>query len=127
MWRAAAVLYVSLGLPPRSPNFFHEVILMQVFVGNLAYTTTEAELEHKFSTFGKVRSAHLLRDPDGRPRGSAFVDMAEAAAKRALATAYLDWLGRTVYIRESRVAQQSGGGFHRYVEHRKQRVPLANR
>ncbi len=59
----------------------------KLFVGNLAYATTDADLQSMFGQFGDVNSCNVATDrTTGRPRGFAFVEMgsqsqAEAAIK----------------------------------------------
>lgn len=49
---------------------------MKIYVGNLSYDVTGAELQTEFAVFGKVESVSLITDKyDGRPRGFAFVEM----------------------------------------------------
>jgi cold-inducible RNA-binding protein len=57
-----------------------------IYVGNLAFSTTSAELQTLFSKHGEVRSAQVITDRDtGRSRGFAFVEMAtDEAAKAAI-------------------------------------------
>jgi RNA recognition motif-containing protein len=51
--------------------------MTQIFVGNLAYTTSEGELRSTFEHYGRVSSVKLVTDPQtGKPRGFAFVAMA---------------------------------------------------
>lgn len=50
--------------------------MTQIFVGNLAYNTSENELRSTFERFGKVTSVRLVHDRQtGDPRGFAFVGM----------------------------------------------------
>ena len=58
----------------------------RLYVGNLPYTTGEAELQELFSKAGSVESVRVMRDAaTGRARGFAFVEMAtdEEAQKAA--------------------------------------------
>jgi RNA recognition motif-containing protein len=53
---------------------------IRLFVGNLAYQATEAELRELFSAVGPLSYVHLPTDREsGRPRGFAFVEFAEPA------------------------------------------------
>ena len=60
---------------------------MNIFVGNLSFTTTEESLNELFVQYGEIASATLIVDRDsGRSRGFGFVEMpnddqAEAAIK----------------------------------------------
>ena len=53
---------------------------VRLFVGNLSYDVTEAELKALFAEVGTVTVVRLPLDREsGRPRGFAFVDFAERA------------------------------------------------
>ena len=56
----------------------------KLFVGNLAFQTTNQQLQDLFAQAGTVQSANVIEDRDtGRSRGFAFVEMStndEAAA-----------------------------------------------
>lgn len=48
-----------------------------IYVGNLSYNTSEADLENLFGEHGEVASAAVIKDRDtGRSRGFGFVEMA---------------------------------------------------
>ena len=52
----------------------------KLYVGNIAYETTESDLEQLFSQSGTVESVRVMRDmATGRARGFAFVEMASEA------------------------------------------------
>lgn len=52
-----------------------------IFVGNLAFNTTEEQLHQAFSEIGKVVNVRLVTDVEtGKPRGFAFVEFQEAQA-----------------------------------------------
>ena len=58
---------------------------MKLYVGNLPWSTGEAELEELFAGIGEVRSANVITDRDtGRSRGFGFVEMSDDDAKRAI-------------------------------------------
>jgi RNA recognition motif-containing protein len=49
---------------------------VKLYVGNLSYTTTEADLKTLFAKAGQVASVALIKDRDtGRSKGFAFVEM----------------------------------------------------
>lgn len=58
----------------------------KLFVGNLSFTTGEAELRDAFAPFGTLTEVNLVSDRyTGRPRGFAFVTFAtDAEAKSAI-------------------------------------------
>ncbi|HLU31631.1 MAG TPA: RNA-binding protein [Acidimicrobiia bacterium] len=52
-----------------------------IYVGNLAFETTSADLETLFAPHGEVAKAQVITDRDtGRSRGFGFVEMAESSA-----------------------------------------------
>lgn len=57
-----------------------------IFVGNLPFTTTSAELEDLFTSFGTVIDAKVILDRDTqRSRGFGFVEMeSEEDAQKAI-------------------------------------------
>ena len=49
---------------------------MKLYVGGLAYSTTDKELEELFATQGKVVSAMVIKDrASGQSKGFGFVEM----------------------------------------------------
>jgi RNA recognition motif-containing protein len=60
--------------------------LKKLFVGNLAPTTKEQDLETLFSEFGKVRSLKLVTDVfSGQCKGFGFIEMEGHEARAAIA------------------------------------------
>jgi len=54
---------------------------MNIFVGNLSTEATEKQLQELFEPFGEVKSVKIITDNyTKRPRGFAFVEMAEKAS-----------------------------------------------
>ena len=85
---------------------------MQIYVGNLAYTTTEQELRQVFEVYGVVNRINIPQDREtGRPRGFGFVDMPNATEANAaivgLQGATLG--GRTLSVNEARPREERGG------------------
>jgi RNA recognition motif-containing protein len=85
---------------------------MRIFVGNLAYTTTEAEVRQLFEPYGVVEGINLLTDREtGRLRGFGFVEMPDTTEAQAA----IDGLqgttlgGRTLNINEARPREERGG------------------
>lgn len=89
--------------------------MTNIFVGNLAYQTTESEIEAAFSQFGAVERVSIVRDRQtGQPRGFAFVEMTDsgAAAKAITALNGREMNGRTLNVNEARPREQrAGSGF----------------
>ncbi|HEX8924677.1 MAG TPA: RNA-binding protein [Terriglobales bacterium] len=61
--------------------------MQNIFVGNLAATTTEQNLRELFGRFGAIVSVKVVIDRDsGAPRGFAFVEMSsDSEAQQAIA------------------------------------------
>jgi len=52
---------------------------MNIYVGNLPYSTTDADLEAMFQPFGSVQSAKVIFDRETqRSKGFGFVEMANS-------------------------------------------------
>lgn len=85
----------------------------KLYVGNLSYDTTEAELRELFSQSGTVRSVTIPTDRmSGQPRGFAFVEMESAAdATKAISACDGQTLGgRQIRVNEARPQESRGGG-----------------
>src|SRR5919197_5507700 len=85
---------------------------MQIFVGNLAYTTTEPEVRQWFEAYGVVDHVYIPDDPVmGRSRGYGFVDMPDATAAQAAIAALNGTMrgGRTIHVSASRKQEGRGG------------------
>lgn len=54
--------------------------MMNIYVGNLAYSVTEEDLREAFSTYGEISSASLITDKfTGNSKGFGFVEMSNNA------------------------------------------------
>ena len=87
--------------------------MTNIFVGNLSYQATEAELEAAFSQYGAVDRVSIIRDREsGQPRGFAFVEMsnAEEAANAIAALNGREIGGRAVNVNEARPRADRGPG-----------------
>jgi RNA recognition motif-containing protein len=85
----------------------------KLFVGNLPFDTTSAELEALFSEVGTCESASVITDrATGRSRGFAFVEMASAGeAQQAIAALNGRELnGRQLNVSEAHERGGGGGG-----------------
>src|SRR5690242_4422799 len=93
--------------------------MKSLFVGNMSFQTTEADLTALFQPFGQVGRIHIATDREtGRARGFAFVEMPNDA-EAAKAIAALDGKelgGRNLKVNEARPKGErpprsnSGGG-----------------
>jgi len=85
----------------------------KLYVGNLPFSVTEAELRELFGRHGSVDSVSVITDREtGRPRGFAFVEMSEPSAAtdaiRALDGTQLG--GRALKVNEAQDKRSGGGG-----------------
>lgn len=86
---------------------------MNIFVGNLSYETTDAELREAFEAFGQVSSASVITDKfTGRSRGFGFVEMStdEDASKAITGLNGKDLQGRPLTVNEARPRGERRGG-----------------
>jgi RNA recognition motif-containing protein len=86
--------------------------MTNIFVGNLAYQTTESEIEAAFAQYGAVERVSIVRDRQtGQPRGFAFVEMTNSAdaAKAITALNGREMNGRTINVNEARPREQRSG------------------
>ena len=59
--------------------------MTKIYVGNLPFSATDAEVRELFAAHGTVESVSIITDRDtGRPRGFGFVEMSRADASRAI-------------------------------------------
>lgn len=89
----------------------------KIYVGGLAYDTTDKQLEDFFAQHGKVTSVSIIMDRDtGRSKGFGFVEMSsEDEAKTAIDNLNEKELGgRKLTVNQARPQEDrrpSGGGF----------------
>jgi RNA recognition motif-containing protein len=85
----------------------------KIFVGNLSFDTTTADLEALFSEVGVCESASIVTDRDtGRSRGFAFVEMSSASesARAISALNGRELQGRTLNVSEAKERSNDRGG-----------------
>jgi RNA recognition motif-containing protein len=84
----------------------------KLYVGNLPWSTTEADLRDMFASFGEVLSAAVITDRDtGRSRGFGFVELDASAAEKAIAELDgRDFSGRPLRVNEAHDKRSGGGG-----------------
>jgi RNA recognition motif-containing protein len=86
---------------------------MKLYVGNLAFQTTDEDLLELFSQAGAVESAQVVMDRDtGRSRGFGFVEMASKAEGEAAISQFngVEINGRSLTVNEARPRENRGGG-----------------
>jgi len=91
----------------------HHTVGNKLYVGNLAYSVRDENLQQRFAEFGTVTSAKVMMDREtGRSKGFGFVEMsspAEAQASiRGLNGQSLD--GRAIVVNEARPKEAGAGG-----------------
>jgi RNA recognition motif-containing protein len=87
---------------------------MNIFVGNLSYSTTSDDLRELFEQYGEVASARVIEDRESRrSRGFGFVEMPNdneaREAVQALNGATVE--GRPLKVNEARPRESSGRSF----------------
>ena len=86
----------------------------KLYVGNLAYSVRDEDLQQAFAQFGTVSSAKVMMDRDtGRSKGFGFVEMGSDAEAQSAITGMngqaLD--GRALVVNEARPREERPGGF----------------
>lgn len=82
----------------------NSILANRVYIHNLPWTLTNAQLAEQLSTAGTVRYASIMVHPDGRSKGCAIVEFSSSAeSKVAIETLNdLEIDGRKILIREDR-------------------------
>jgi RNA recognition motif-containing protein len=85
----------------------------KLYVGNLPYRTTDADLKEMFSGAGNVMSATIIMDKfSGRSKGFGFVEMSslDEAEKAISMFNGRDMDGRALTVTEARPKPEGGAG-----------------
>jgi len=85
----------------------------KLFVGNLSFDLTEADLQEAFAAHGPVAEVNLIMDRDtAKPRGFGFVTMQnEQDAKKAVeALNGKELSGRALTVNIAKPKEDRGGG-----------------
>ena len=92
-----------------------KIVFMNIYVSNLSFRTSEADLKDLFAKFGTVTSAKIITDREtGRSKGFGFIEMPDdEAAKKAISEANgAELYGRTIVVNEAEEKKErSSGGF----------------
>lgn len=86
----------------------------KLYVGNLAYSIRDEDLQQAFAQFGTVTSAKVMMDRDtGRSKGFGFVEMASDAEAQAGINGMNGQAleGRAVVVNEARPREERPGGY----------------
>lgn len=85
----------------------------KLYVGNLGYSVTDADLQTMFSAHGTVQSAQVIQDRDsGRSKGFGFVEMSSDEEAQAAITALnsQQYEGRALTVNEAKPREAGGAG-----------------
>ncbi len=84
--------------------------MTNLYVGNLPWSTTEAQLRDSFSEHGEVSSVKIIEDREtGRSRGFGFVEMENGAEEAIKNLDGRDFYGRNLKVNVARPKRE-----HRY-------------
>ncbi|GAB4463543.1 MAG: hypothetical protein Kow0070_24200 [Anaerolineales bacterium] len=86
----------------------------KLYVGNLPYSTEDADLENLFSQAGTVKSAQVIKDrASGRSKGFGFVEMSSAEEAQTAINKFhgQDFGGRALTVNIARPREERPGGF----------------
>lgn len=78
---------------------------MDIFVGNISFSSTEDDLRSAFSEYGEIASVKIIKDMEtGRSRGFAFVSMPnDDEAQNAIQNLNeVEFQGRRIKVNQSR-------------------------
>lgn len=97
------------------PIVFGGIMGKKLYVGNLPYSISDADLNDEFSKFGQVDSVKIITDRDtGRSKGFAFVEMSsEDEAETAITKLNGSELGgRAITVNEAKpqAPRENSGG-----------------
>ena len=87
---------------------------MSVYVGNLSYDVTDADLTDVCAEYGSVKRVQLPTDREtGRMRGFGFVEMSSEAEEAAVIEALdgAEWMGRTLKVNKAKPREDRGRSF----------------
>ena len=99
---------------------------VNIYVGNLSFTTNETDLKEAFQAFGEVSNCNIIKDKySGESRGFGFVEMPnkDEAEKAISMLNGKDLKGRTLKVNEAKARTDrprgsggfgGGGGSRRY-------------
>ena len=86
----------------------------KLYVGNLAYSVRDQDLQDAFSQFGAVSSAKVMMDRDtGRSKGFGFVEMGTDPEAQAAINGMngQSLSGRAIVVNEARPREERPSGF----------------
>jgi RNA recognition motif-containing protein len=79
----------------------------KIYVGNMPFSSSEDQIRDLFSQHGTVTSVSVITDRDtGRPRGFAFVEMADGGDQAISSLNEHELDGRRLKVNEARPREQ---------------------
>jgi heterogeneous nuclear ribonucleoprotein A1/A3 len=104
------VVYRESGATEYSPSGGIEMQQNKLYVGNLAFSATQSDVESAFSSYGEIDEVRLITDRDtGRSRGFAFVTFStQQDAESALEMNGKTLDGRNLIVNIAK--EKTGGG-----------------
>jgi len=85
----------------------------KLYVGNLPYTTTEAQVRELFEQAGEITEVALITDREtGRPKGFGFVEMATVEGAQEAIKRFNGYAlsNRNLTVNEARPREERSGG-----------------
>jgi len=86
---------------------------MNIYVGNLSFSTREEDILSLFSKEGEVDTARIISDRDtGRSKGFGFVEMADSQQAKAAIEKLndMEFDGRNLKVNEAKPKTENRGG-----------------
>ncbi len=86
---------------------------MSIYIGNLSFDATEADLTEVFAEYGTVKRVQLPTDREtGRMRGFGFVELSSDAEEDKAIEALdgAEWMGREIRVNKAKPREPRGGG-----------------
>lgn len=86
---------------------------MTIYIGNLSYQATNADIEEVFTEYGKVQRVVLPVDREtGKLRGFAFVDMEEESQENEAINKLdgAEWMGRVLRVNKAKPREDNNRG-----------------
>ncbi|HET9908498.1 MAG TPA: RNA-binding protein [Anaerolineales bacterium] len=86
----------------------------KLYVGNLPFSTGDADLQNLFAQAGNVKSAQVIKDrASGRSKGFGFVEMSSPDEAQGAITMFhgKDFNGRALTVNLARPREERPGGF----------------
>src|SRR5262245_39383184 len=102
---AAVCCWEMMGCRSVSMHPFSGEPCVNIFVGNLAFTTTDEELRQLFEPYGTIETVRIMTDREtGRSRGFGFVEMPDNRAAQSAIDALngTSLAGRALTVNEAR-------------------------